>query len=124
MTKKQNILIVEDDLNTQILYKALLSDKYELFTCDTVLQAKEYLKKDGIDLVILDLSLKGADDGLVLAQYIRSSKKWNNTTILAVTAHAFVFDKERCLEAGCNAFLTKPLKGNTLVDHVNRILGN
>jgi DNA-binding response OmpR family regulator len=122
MTKKQNILIVEDDLNTQILYKALLSDKYELFTCDTVLQAKEYLKKDGIDLVILDLSLKGEDDGLVLVRFIRADKKWNKTTILAVTAHAFVFDKERCLEAGCNAFLTKPIRGNTLIGYIQKSL--
>jgi CheY-like chemotaxis protein len=123
MDKKDKILIVEDDTNTQILYKALLNEKYDLSICDSVSSAKQYLKANGtVKLVLLDLSLKGEEDGLVLAEYIRSSNKGNKIIILAVTAHAFTFDKERCLATGCNDFLTKPLKGKKLLDHIESVL--
>ncbi len=124
MVNKHKILIVEDDANTQILYKALFNQKYDYYMCDNVSSAKKYLQENGIvKLILLDLSLKGDDDGLALANYIRSSGKWGEITILAVTAHAFAFDKERCLEAGCDEILIKPIRGNTLVNHINRILG-
>ncbi len=123
MTKKQKILVVEDDPHSQLLYKALLIDKYKLFTCASVLSAKEHLKKHKIDLVLLDLSLKGEEDGLVLARYIRASEKWNKVIIIAVTAHAFVFDKEKCIKAGCNDFYTKPIRGYTLISHIGKALG-
>ncbi|MEE9190475.1 MAG: response regulator, partial [Candidatus Neomarinimicrobiota bacterium] len=88
-----------------------------------VSSAKEYLKKDKIELVLLDLSLKGNEDGLVLARYIRENDKWNKVIITAVTAHAFVFDREKCIEAGCNNFFTKPVRGNTLIKHIEMALG-
>jgi DNA-binding response OmpR family regulator len=122
MTKKQKILIVEDDPHSQILYKALLRDKYELFICESVLSAKEHLKKQKIDLVLLDLSLKGNEDGLVLARYIRENDRWNKVIIIAVTAHAFVFDRDKCLDAGCNDFFTKPIRGKTLISHIEKAL--
>ncbi len=56
----KNILIVEDDVQVQILYRYLLPASYQLMITDTVLGAKEILKIDEIDCVILDLALVGA----------------------------------------------------------------
>jgi DNA-binding response OmpR family regulator len=123
MTNKKKILVVEDDPNTQILYNALLGSNYGLLITDNVKQAKDYLKREKVRLIILDLSLKGEEDGLSLARYIRGEKKYSDIVILAVTAHAFVFDKEQCLEAGCDVFLTKPIRGDVLVGHIQNILG-
>lgn len=123
MTMKQKILVVEDDLHSQFLYKAILKDKYELFICASVSSAKELLKKQKIDLVLLDLALKGEDDGLALARYLRASDKWNKVNIIAVTAHTFEFDKEKSLKAGCNTFLSKPIRGGTIISHIEKALG-
>jgi CheY-like chemotaxis protein len=114
MSKMNSILVVEDDSATQILYSALLSDHYTIYMSSSALEAKKQLKDHTVDLVILDLSLQGEEDGLNLMHYIRNSKKHKNVSVLAVTAHAFMYDRKRCLEAGCDDFLTKPIRGELL----------
>lgn len=122
MVKVRNILIVEDDSSTQILYSALLSNHYIIYMSSSASEAKKQLKDNTMDLIILDLSLKGEEDGLSLVHFIRKSKKHKKVSILAVTAHAFMYDRNRCLEAGCDDFLTKPIRGELLKQKIKEYL--
>ena len=116
------ILVVEDDEINQRLIKHYLKDQYHLKFADTVESGKKQLTNNIIDLVLLDISLKGAEDGLNLARFLRSTKYLNHIPILAITAHAFTSDRANAMAAGCNGFLTKPFKQANLIDKINEIL--
>ena len=74
------------------------------------------------DLVILDLSLPGID-GLELARRVRSDARLKETPLVALTAHAMPGDKEAALDAGCSAYLAKPVDENELFQVLDTLLG-
>ncbi len=104
------VLVVEDDPNSQKLAGFTLKKDFNLHFAESVAEAKEKLSNHDIQLILLDLSLKGDEDGLDLARYLRAQEKWKQIPIVALTAHAFTSDRDRCMEAGCNEFMTKPFR--------------
>lgn len=104
--QKKTILVAEDnDSNYLLLFKAL-SKEYRLIHAINGLEAMELHKTEKPDLILMDIKMPRMD-GLTATCEIRRIDKI--TPIIALTAHAFDIDKERALEAGCNAFFTKPV---------------
>ncbi len=120
---KHSVLIVEDDPNARKLFGLFLRDNYHIHFASSVQQGKDVMEKEQIDLVMTDLSLVGDEDGLVLVRYIRAQDRWTDIPVIALTAHAFVSDRDRCLEAGCDAFLTKPIFKKNLQETISEYLG-
>lgn len=118
---KTCILVVEDDPNSQKLAELTLKHDFDLHFADSVYDAKQVLEEHTIDLILLDLSLKGNEDGLDLARFVRSESSYAITPIIALTAHAFTSDRDRCLEAGCNEFMTKPFRRMELIENINNL---
>jgi len=112
------ILLVEDDFNSQRLMEFFLKAKYDILLSDSVGGAKEQLKKSAVELVLLDLSLIGNEDGLDLVRWMRKTKTWKETPVIATTAHAFTKDKDNCLAAGCNDYLSKPINREKLLEKI------
>ncbi|RMF08598.1 MAG: response regulator [Candidatus Neomarinimicrobiota bacterium] len=108
MTGKPSVLILEDDKETITLYEKTLGKKYDVHTAVSVSEARQILKKFPIQLVLLDLSVEGDEDGLDLTRQIRADKKWKKIPVIAVTAHAFIQDMKNCLRAGCDEYVAKP----------------
>ena len=61
-------------------------------------------------------------DGLTATREIRRLPDWSGRPIVAMTANAFVGDRQRCLEAGMNDFVSKPIEPETLYETVLRWL--
>jgi len=116
------ILIVEDDPNSQRLMKFYLKGNYNTCFAHSVKHAKKQMSRQRIDLILLDLSLKGDEDGIDLVRYLRKQERWKNLPVIAVTAHALVTDRESCLLAGCNDYLSKPIRKSDLLDRITRLL--
>ncbi len=116
---KKTILLVEDDEDAQVLGRIHLQTKYTVFTVASVKEAKTKLQKESVDLILLDLALKGDEDGLELVKFIRKSKEWSDLPIVALTAHAYSSDQRRCIDAGCNEFLSKPIKWPLVLERIN-----
>ena len=116
-------MVVEDDKYSQLLMTGYLSDLFNLHFTDSVSGAEKLIDKDPeIDLVLLDLSLQGDEDGLQLVKKLRQSDKWKALPVVAVTAHAFEIDKSVCFQYGCNGFLKKPIRKATLLEEIRRFI--
>jgi len=105
-----SVLFVEDDEETQEYMASLLAREYNLRIASTAAAAWSILESTRIDLVLMDLSLQGEEDGISLTRRIRRDERYSGTPIIAVTAHAFPKDRIQSLEAGCNAYFSKPFQ--------------
>jgi CheY-like chemotaxis protein len=119
---KRSILVVEDDWNSQKYYEYMLSADYDVFTASTAGSAFSMLQEFTFDLVLMDIMLIGEEDGLSLTRKIRSVDKLHLIPVIAVSAYAFPADKKKALEAGCNDFLSKPVKKEDLTFMINKYL--
>ncbi len=110
----QNILVVEDNDRNRRLLKILLSSKgYNVIEATTGEEAMNCLKDQKPDLILMDIQLPKVD-GLALTREIKSNVETRNTPIIAVTAYSMKGDKERILEAGCDAYVSKPINTREL----------
>jgi CheY-like chemotaxis protein len=71
------------------------------------------------DLILLDIQLPGMD-GYAVAQELRRHAPLQATPIVAVTSYAMVGDREKCLAAGCNGYIEKPINPETFVAEIAR----
>ena len=123
--KKCKILLVDDDPMALLITSTNLKNfGFSVDQAESSDLAIEYHKKFKFDLIFMDLMLKGAN-GIDATQKIRElPAPLNNVHIIALTANAFLEDKERCLQGGMNDFLTKPLSPNTLYEVVMNFILN
>lgn len=112
--KRLAILIVEDDPHSQLYFTKLLSGLYDTAVAASAREAWDLLHGRIFDLVLMDISLKGDEDGLSLTRRLRAEDAFSKLPIVAVTAYAFPDDKRRALEAGCTDYLPKPVSSNDL----------
>jgi len=119
---KPLVMVVEDDLDTQRLVEITLRNSFDMCFAFSVVEAKEHLETKPVAALVLDLSLQGNEDGLDLVHFMRNLEKWKNTPVIAVTAHAFVTDKENVLVAGCNDYMSKPIDRHKLAQLIHKYL--
>jgi len=113
---------VEDDTSSRLLLQHAIDPKYQLKFAASVPEAWECLQGGSVDLILLDLALEGEEDGLDLTCALREQPKYRHLSIIVTTAHAFTTDRDRCLDAGCTEFLSKPLNLTKLQRLLNRYL--
>ncbi len=120
--QKPVVLVVEDDKNTQLLMSFLLRDEYDVCFAVSVAEAKQKMETKPVDLILLDLSLQGDEDGLDLVRYLRTFDRWKGVPVIATTAHAFARDRENCMGAGCNDYLSKPINRREMMDKIKKYI--
>ncbi len=116
------LLVVEDDHETQKFLNLVLSDDYTMYFADCADDAWAILHEQHIDVVLMDISLRGDEDGLSLTRRIRADAEISRIPVIAVTAHAFTEDKRRSYEAGCDDYLAKPFRTQQLRERIARQL--
>ena len=111
--ENKSVLAVEDDAGSYLLLKSILRNTgCELIHAKNGKEALETIKaKKQIDLILMDVQMP-VMDGLEATIKIKQLNK--NIPIIAQTAHAFTNDREKCLTAGCDEYITKPVRFNDL----------
>lgn len=108
------ILLVEDHLiNQQLVVTLLRQLGYEIEIVADGITAVELLAKYDFDLILMDIQMP-IMDGLTATQCIRKMKKVKQPIIIAMTANALSEDRQKCLQAGMNDYIIKPLKSGIL----------
>lgn len=116
------ILVVEDNpINQKVLATLLRKRGYEVDVANDGAQAVQRAAEKSYGLIFMDLQMPVLD-GLEAARLIRTFCGLPQPPIIAVTAYTLNGEQERCLEAGMNGYLPKPVDSQTLFDTVDRCL--
>jgi CheY-like chemotaxis protein len=117
---KLRILLAEDSLVNQKIFVAFLEGEGHAVTVvDNGRKLLAALESEKFDLVLMDIQMPEMD-GLEATERIRASERQTGThiPIIALTAHAFQSDREQCLDAGMDGYLTKPIRAEELFDAI------
>ncbi|HEY1552871.1 MAG TPA: response regulator [Kofleriaceae bacterium] len=114
-------LVVDDTaLNLKLVAALLRANSFDVDTAESAEEANDKLAAKPFDVLLLDLRLPGMD-GLELARLLRADPKHRALVIVAVTANAMKTDEAAALQAGCDAFVTKPIDTRALVPMLRRL---
>jgi CheY-like chemotaxis protein len=103
------LLVVDDhELNLKLLQRVLELDGHDVRGATSLHAAQRAIERKPPALVVLDLNLPDGD-GLELARRLKSDARTASCVVLACTAGAMTEDRERALQAGCDAYVSKPI---------------
>jgi signal transduction histidine kinase/DNA-binding response OmpR family regulator len=116
------ILVAEDCKNNQALIKLLLERTgLKITIAEDGVQAVEQAKKRSFDIIFMDIQMPNMN-GYDATKILR--KEGLRTPIIALTAHAIKGDDEKCITAGCDGYLPKPINRTELYDIVSKYLSS
>ncbi|MEL6820266.1 MAG: response regulator [Calditrichota bacterium] len=113
------VLLAEDNVvNQRLALKLLERGGHRVVVAENGLEAVKEWRNDSFDVILMDVQMPEMD-GLAATAEIRREERDRElppTTIIALTAHAMKGDREKCLEAGMNGYLSKPIMRNELFE--------
>jgi two-component system cell cycle response regulator DivK len=106
---KKKVLCVEDNpTNLLLISRVMEAENLELVVAEDGLFAEELLQTFVPDLILMDVNIPGIT-GLELTRRLRANPDFPPVPIIATTANVLVGDREKCLAAGCDDYIPKPL---------------
>ena len=117
------ILLVEDNVvNQKVVLAVLRKKKYHIDVAGDGREALSLMDaSEPYDLLLMDVQMPILD-GLETTRVIRKNPRWTSLPILAMTAHAMTGDRERCLQAGMNGYISKPIQPAHLIATITEAL--
>jgi two-component system cell cycle response regulator DivK len=116
------ILLVEDqEMNRDMLSRRLKKRGYDVLIAVDGAEGLEKARTDSPDLILMDMSLP-VIDGWEATRTLKADEATRGIPVVALTAHAMSTDRERALEAGCNAYETKPVELPRLLETIEKLL--
>ncbi len=119
---KAKILLIEDNPQNRYLASFLLEKRgHEVVHAETGPEGLSKAVEVAPDLILLDIQLPGMD-GHAVAGRLKSDPELRSIPIIAVTSYAMTGDRERCIAAGAEGYIEKPINPETFVDEVERFI--
>jgi len=117
------LLYVEDnEMNRDMLSRRLQRRGFEVLIAADGEQGLAMAAAERPDLILMDMSLPVVD-GWEATRRLKAAPDTQGIPIIGLTAHAMAADRDRCLEAGCDDYDTKPVELPRLLEKVERLLG-
>ena len=105
---RPHLLVIENHEPTRMFVQHVLQEAYRLTLVGTAQEALERAEAVGFDAVLVDIALQSPHDGIDVMNGLRDFDAYAGVPIVAMTAYAMPGDKERFLEAGFDAYISKP----------------
>ena len=119
----KSILIIDDDpRNTFALSAVLKAKNYTILVANNVMEAFAILESEKqIGIILLDMMMPGMD-GYEAIPVLKSNEAYKHIPVIAVTAQAMPGDREKCIAAGADDYVSKPVDVDLLFEIVNKHL--
>ena len=116
------ILIVEDNpMNRDMLSRRLIRSGHLVVMAGDGRQGITSAQTENPDLILMDMSLPEID-GWEATRRLKSDKTTRRIPVIALTAHAMSSDRQKCMEAGCDDYDTKPVDYQRLTAKIQAVL--
>ena len=113
------VLVIEDNLdNAKLITNTLMMHGFTAEVCERAETGIERAIETVPDIILMDISLPGMD-GIDAAKVLKAHEKTSRIPVIAVTAHAMEGDRDRCMAAGFDGFLTKPIDVAMFGNHLS-----
>jgi two-component system cell cycle response regulator DivK len=117
------ILLVEDqEMNRDMLSRRLKKRGYEVAIAVDGAEGVEKARSESPELILMDMSLP-VMDGWEATRTLKADEATRGIPVIALTAHAMASDREKALDAGCDAYETKPVELPRLLETIEKLLG-
>ena len=117
------ILVVEDhNINRLIANRLLTRHGHDVLEAESGFDALALIETERPDLILMDLQLPGISGFDVVERMRLMPAPTCDTPVIALTANALSGDRERCLDAGMQGYVSKPFKAATLLDEIGRVV--
>ncbi|HAH47093.1 response regulator [Gimesia sp.] len=119
---KSRLLIIEDNPNNRYLVTFLLTKGgHEVFEAETGSSGLDMAIKIKPDLILLDIQLPEMD-GYSVMRHLKQHPQLKSIPIVAVTSYAMPGDRQKCLDAGAEGYIEKPIDPSSFVFEVEQFL--
>jgi len=119
---KSRLLIIEDNPNNRYLVTFLLTKGgHEVFEAETGSSGLDMAIKIKPDLILLDIQLPEMD-GYTVMRHLKQHPQLKSIPIVAVTSYAMPGDRQKCLDAGAEGYIEKPIDPSSFVFEVEQFL--
>lgn len=117
-----SVLIVdENELNVDMLARRLRRRGFDIRTAANGAEALEAARHDPPDVILMDMSMP-VMDGWTATAHLKGAPETRMIPVIALTASAMESDRRRALEAGCDAFDTKPVDLERLLEKIHAVI--
>jgi len=119
----KKVLIVDDNPEVRRLVEMTLRvGEYKVFQAQSGQEAIEAAREKKPDLIIMDIMMPGAMDGLEATRMLKNDPETKDISIIMLTAKGQEFDKEKGIEAGADDYFVKPFSPLELIKKVEEVL--
>jgi CheY-like chemotaxis protein len=118
----RRILAIDDDPINRQLLEIYLANDFEHKVVNNAKQAIDALNKSPFDLIVTDINLEGAEDGIWLAKYIKAVPKYEHIPVIAFTAHLISYLGRENFKESFDYIIEKPVMKKQFVAKLNEIL--
>ncbi|MEW6532099.1 MAG: response regulator [Thermodesulfobacteriota bacterium] len=122
--RKLYILLAEDNaVNQKVAVKMLERMGHTVIVAQNGVEALDLLERQDVDLILMDIQMPDMD-GLEATRTVREREKMSDShvPIIALTAYAMKQDEERCLEAGMDGYISKPINAQELYETIEQVM--
>lgn len=119
---KPKILITEDDLENQKFLTLILGKSFEVEVCDSETTFFQKLSESDYDGILMDVSLSGERSGVEIVRELKKHPAYKNIPVVCLSAHVFSQVQREALDAGVDAYLTKPVHNHELIDTLTKLV--
>ena len=123
MNNEKEILIIDDDIKNIFALSAVL--KAKKFQCISALSAHQGLKmlssNKNVGVVLMDMMMPEMD-GYEAIEKMKSDQELKDIPVIAITAQAMTGDREKCMEAGADGYISKPVDVDELLLLLNQLI--
>ena len=123
LNKRLNILLAEDEYINQTLAVTILErEGWRVVTAEDGLEAIRLHEEESFDLILMDIQMPHLNGYETTRSIRRSEKKGSHIPIIAMTAYAVKGDREKCIAAGMDGYVSKPIRPDKLYFEIEKVL--